>query len=74
MRDENRTKISITINDKHAGEVYSEEFYEYYYDLDDVISMLEKAGLRVVKLIDGETFKEIKDNTQRYMFMVKKEQ
>ena len=71
--NENRTKISITINDKHAGAVYSEEFFEYYYSLDTVLSMLEKAGLKVVKLIDGESFKDVKENTQRYMFMVKKE-
>lgn len=72
--DENRTKISITIDDKHANQRYSEEFYEYYYSLDAVLDMLSKAGLRVEKLIDGETFGEIEENTQRYMFMVKKEQ
>ena len=71
--NENRTKISITINDKHAGEVYSEEFFEYYYNLEDVLSMLKKAGLKVIKLIDGESFKDIKEDTQRYLFMVKKE-
>ena len=36
--------------------------------------MLSKAGLKLEKLIDGETFGEIEENTQRYMFMVKKEQ
>ena len=72
--DENRTKISITINDKHAKQQYSEEFYEYYYPLQQVLDMLKKAGLEVKKLIDGESFGEIKDDTQRYMFMVKKEQ
>ncbi|MBR4036184.1 MAG: class I SAM-dependent methyltransferase [Oscillospiraceae bacterium] len=71
--DENRTKISITINDKHAGEIYNEEFYEYYYELDDILEMLKKAGLQVKKLIDGESFKNVEKNTQRYMFMVKKE-
>lgn len=71
--DENRTKISITINDKHAGEEYNEEFYEYYYELDDILEMLKKAGLQVKKLIDGESFKNVENNTQRYMFMVKKE-
>ena len=72
--DENRTKISITINDKHAKQQYSEEFYEYYYPLQQVLDMLKKAGLEVKKLIDGESFGEIKDDTQRYMFMIKKEQ
>ena len=73
IEDENRTKISITINDKHAGEVYSESFYEYYYDLDEIKAMLKKSMLEIVELIDGESFGEVKEDTQRYMFMVKKE-
>ena len=72
--DENRTKISITINDKHAGEQYHEEFFEYYYSLDEVKTMLKKAGLEIIQLIDGESFGDIKQDSQRYLFMVKKEQ
>lgn len=72
--DDYKTKISITINDKHAGKEYSEEFFEYYYDLETVLEMLNKSGLKVKKLIDGETFAEINEETQRYLFMVKKEQ
>ena len=72
--DENRTKISIKINDKHANQQYSEEFFEYYYPLQQVMDMLKNAGLSVKKLIDGESFGDIKDYTQRYLFMVKKEQ
>ena len=70
--DENRTKIAITINDKHAGQQYYEEFFEYYYSLEDVLEMLEKAGLKVMKLIDGEGFGDVRDDSQRYLFMVKK--
>jgi len=70
---ENRTKISITINDKHAGEVYFEEFFEYFYELDIILEMLKKSGWKVVKRIDGEDLKEIRKDSQRYMFMVKKE-
>lgn len=71
---ENKTKISITINDKHAGEKYHEEFFEYFYSLEQIKDMLKKAGLEIITLIDGESFGDVKDDTQRYMFMVKKEQ
>ena len=72
--ENSRTKISISIEDKHAKEKYFEEFYEYYYDLRDIENMLEKAKLSVVTLIDGETFEPVKPDSQRYLFMVKKEQ
>ncbi|MBR5520771.1 MAG: class I SAM-dependent methyltransferase [Oscillospiraceae bacterium] len=74
IQEENKTKISINILDKQSGEEYSEEFYECYYQLDDVKSMLEKAGLKIVSLIDGESFGPVKEDSLRYLFMVKKEQ
>ena len=70
---ENRTKISISIYDKRSGEEYSEEFYECYYELDDIKTMLNNAGLSVVALIDGEDFGPVREDSQRYLFMVKKE-
>ncbi len=73
MLSEHKTKISITINDKQAGETYNESFFEYFYDLNSIENMLKKSGLKVVELIDGENFGKIKENTQRYMFAVKKE-
>lgn len=72
--ENSRTKISISIEDKHAKEKYFEEFYEYYYELRDIETMLKKAKLSVVTLIDGETFGPVKPDSQRYLFMVKKEQ
>lgn len=72
-KDEHRTKISITINDKHAGEKYSEFFYEYYYSLDKIKKMLKNSKLEILQLIDGETFGEVSEKSQRYMFMVRKE-
>ena len=71
---ENRTKVSITINDKKSKENYNEEFYEYFYTLDEIKDMLKGAGLKVCQIIDGEKFKEIEPDSQRYLFIVKKEQ
>ncbi len=72
--ENSRTKISISIEDKHAKEKYFEEFYEYYYELRDIETMLKKAKLSMVTLIDGETFGPVKPDSRRYLFMVKKEQ
>ena len=69
-----RTKISIEIKDKQTGEEYKEEFFEYFYPLEEIKSMLKKSGLQVITLVDGESYGPVKNDTQRYMFMVKKEQ
>ncbi|MEG3029495.1 MAG: class I SAM-dependent methyltransferase [Oscillospiraceae bacterium] len=71
---ENRTKISITIDDKQGDEEYSEEFFEYFYSLDAIKEMLKKSGLAAMEIIDGESFGVPVEKTQRYLFMVKKEQ
>ncbi len=71
--DENKTKISITIYDKQADEEYHEEFFEYFYSLEQIENMLKNSKLQVISLIDGEDFGPVKDDSQRYLFMVKKE-
>ena len=38
------------------------------------VQELEKAGLEIVVLIDGEDFTPVREDSQRYLFMVKKEQ
>ncbi len=73
IADENKTKISITIKDKHSGEEYSEEFYECFYTLDEIREMLTKAKLQLVSLVDGEDFGPVREDSLRYLFMVKKE-
>ena len=72
-KDSGRTKISININDIQSGEKYSESFYEYFYSLEQINDMLKKSGLTVCKMVDGETFGEVTETSQRYLFMVKKE-
>jgi hypothetical protein len=73
-KDKNRTKISIRIEDKQSEESYYEEFYEHFYSLDAIKHMLEKSGMKICKIIDGENFGEICETSQRYLLMVKKEQ
>ncbi len=73
IREENKTKISITIYDKQTGEEYSEEFFEYYYSLEQIKDMLSRAKLSVISLVDGEDFTPVREDSQRYLFMVKKE-
>lgn len=68
-----RTNIAIRINDKQSGEQYSEDFYEYFYSLEEIKAMLKKSGMEVCRIVDGENFGEISAESQRYLFMVKKE-
>lgn len=39
--DEHKTKISISIDDKVSGGHYHEEFFEHYYEYDEILSMLK---------------------------------
>ena len=72
--EKGRTKISIKINDKQSGEIYSEEFFEHFYSLEQIEAMLGKAGMKICRVIDGESFEDVSKTSQRYLFMVKKEQ
>ena len=72
-KENGRTNISINISDKQSGEKYSEDFYEYFYSMEEIKNMLKKAGLKICKVVDGENFGEVKPESQRYLFMVKKE-
>ena len=69
-----RTRVSINIKDKQSGEEYSEAFYECFYSMEAITKMLQKAGLKICKVVDGENYGEITEESQRYLFMVKKEQ
>ncbi|MBQ9845746.1 MAG: class I SAM-dependent methyltransferase [Oscillospiraceae bacterium] len=73
-KENGRTKISICINDKQSCEEYYEEFYEHFYSLEQIKAMLDKSGMKICRIIDGESFEEVSETSQRYLFMVKKEQ
>ncbi len=71
--DNRRTLITIEITDKVSHENYIESFYEYYYTMDEIRQMLGRAGLTILEVRDGETFGEVSENSERYIFAVKKE-
>ncbi len=74
FENENKTKISISVKDKILNNDYFEEFFEYYYTLNEIEDMLKKANLKIISIKDGEDFNEIKEDSQRYIFTVKKEE
>ncbi|MDK2814021.1 MAG: hypothetical protein PWQ08_1276 [Clostridiales bacterium] len=66
-----RTKISIHIT---AGEEEIEEtFYEYYCTPEQLVQACTCAGLAVQSVLDGETFCAPTPETQRLIFVTKKE-
>ncbi len=60
-----RTQISIVLSE-NKKEVGEENFYEYYYSLQEIKDACENANLQVKTIIDGETFGEINEKTRRY--------
>ncbi len=73
LENENKTKISISIKDKTLNNEYFEEFYECYYSLEEIKKLLKLSKLKIGSLKDGEKFDDIKEDTQRYIFVCKKE-
>lgn len=69
----NATKISISIHDKITDARYHEEFFEYYYPLEKIKSMIEKSGMKIEEMTDGEDFGPVRADSQRYMFTVRKD-
>lgn len=66
-----RTKISMHIT---AGEEEIEEtFYEYYCTPEQLVQACTCAGLAVQSVLDGETFCAPTPETQRLIFVTKKE-
>lgn len=64
---EARTLISIKITYKETNAVFSESFYEYAFSKEQIDIACKKAGLEIVAFCDGETFTELRDDSQRYL-------
>lgn len=72
--DENLTaSITVRTTQKSNGEVYEENFSEYCYSADRVREMCAAAGLEVLQLLDGDTFRPLKDTSQRMLFVTRKQ-
>lgn len=77
IENENKTHIEINIEYLKAEDenekYFSEDFYEYSYSEEYLTALCEKYGLRVVQTADGESFKSVKENSQRIIFTAVKQ-
>lgn len=48
-------------------------FLMHYYEYDEILSMLKNAGLCVLQVLDGETYENITDTSERYLFVTRRE-
>lgn len=67
-----RTSINVQITDDN-GNSFSESFYEYSYTLQQIQAACEKAGLKICEVCDGESFTQLREDTQRYLIVALKE-
>lgn len=72
--DSNSVRIDLDFFENNGGSYtrYSESFSEQAYTIQEIKSMLKKSGLTFISAIDAKTSGEIKRNTERVLFTVKK--
>lgn len=66
-------QIDIHIDYLDTGEHFDESFKEYTYELDYVRGVLNKYGFELAALCDGESFGELRADSQRYLFTAVKQ-
>lgn len=57
-------------NEDGTFERYSEDFTEKAYPIDSIKSELNKTGFEILNIYDGDSFEEIKPDSQRIIFIV----
>lgn len=62
--------IQITYDD---GQVFTESFNEYSYTIEQIENALNKAGMQICEICDGESYTQLREDTQRYLIVAKKE-
>ena len=67
----NSTDICLEIQENNTI-LFSEYFTEYYYYLEDLIKILNRYSFAVQRVCDGETFFELKDDSQRMLVVAKR--
>ncbi len=71
--DKDRRRTSIYLCAQKGEELlFEEEFYEYAYTAKEIEGACEQAGLQIVKIIDGETFSAVKDDSLRHLIVALK--
>lgn len=68
-----RTCISIRITYPDSGEACDEEFYEYWYTLDQIKTICSAHGLEIVDVRDGESFGDCTETSQRWLITAVKQ-
>ena len=69
--DEKTTKISLSIYNCNVLET-QESFFEYFYDPEYIKNVLQKNNLTTLDCIDGDTYDEITETTERYLFITQR--
>lgn len=69
--EDNSVKITLEIDEGEAG-IFTETFTEYYHSPSEIEDTLEASGFDILSLQDGERFCEVKNDTQRYIYTVRR--
>ncbi len=64
-----KIEVEILVDDKPAG---TESFYEYAYSQEDWQKKLNKHGFEILHQKDGDTFEEVKDTSERILYITKR--
>lgn len=64
--------LNFFVSEKDYYRRGQEELVERIYEVDEIIQILEMTGFHNIEYLDYDTFSEIKEETQRIVFFVKK--
>lgn len=67
------TQITVRICRRATGETFEERFTEYSYTPQQVQALCGQLGLRVLRVLDGETFRPLRPCSQRMLFVTQKQ-
>jgi len=71
-REEENRRVRLTIETRFAHGVENEEFYEYDISTQEISEHLHEHGYTVISVLDGETYRQPADTTQRLLYVAKK--
>lgn len=67
-----RIDMLLTIENTVDDEIYCDEITEYAYDLEYIDMVLKNNGFDLIEVKDGETFEDLRDTSNRAIFVAKK--
>lgn len=76
LPDEKRVKLTVEIcSDIGGGKMrrHTDVFYEYTIEPKHIEDLLERNDFAVISRLDGETYKEIKPESERILYVARKE-